>query len=312
MTIHEIRESLEQGNIQLDSAGFGIIQKKINLNPQASRHTMVQCDLFQDTIATSNMGMPFHIEFFVSPLPIVYTNMQFSGNIPATFNNRGPSAAVDIVLFKSILSTRNDAAGNPLQVLLEETAFPNQTLGTLPTFSWYSPELYLTAIIHGFDDDIVQNLGLSFYIAVDAKKVSALQAGLGIVREGSIAQGMTLVSQGREIKRAANVGQVFPMWKHGGTTPERMIRADALSDFFLQYHNAAASEKTMTTTNIRSYVRRANQMQASGTAFGSLDPTKGQVPDWIKLDLVQGLVTGPLRSQWPPNKYHDNGNVMVL
>ena len=315
MTIHEIRESLEQRDIRLDSAGFGIIQKKINLNPQASRHTMVQCDLFQDTIVTSASNMPFYIEFFVSPLPIIYSNMPFLEGPFHSFDNRGPSAAVDIVLFKSILSTVNDGVlpdPSPLMYPLTQNDFPNQTLGTLPTFSWYSPELYITAIIHGFEEDLIRNLGLSFYIAVDAKKVSPLQAGLGIVREGSIAQGMTIVSQGREIKRAANVGQVFPMWKHGGTTPERMIRADALSDFFLQYHNAAASEKTMSTTNIRSYVRRANQMQQSGTAFGSLDPTKGQVPDWIKLDLVQGLVTGPLRPQWPPNKYFDNGNVMTL
>lgn len=312
MTIHEIRESIEQSEVLLNDAGFAIVQKKINLNPQASRHTMVQCDLFQDTIATSEHNEPFHIEFFVSPLPIIYSNMPFSNGPIWTWNNRGPSAAIDVILFKSILSTRNDAAGNPLQVLMEDTTFPNQTLGTLPTFSWYSPELYLTAIVHGFEEDTIKNLGLSFYIAVDAKKVSALQAGLGIVREGSIAQGMTLVSQGRMISASANVGQVFPLWKHGGTTPERMIRADYLSDFFLQYHNAAASEKTMSTTNIRTYIRRANQMQPTGTAFGSLDPTKGQVPDWIKMDMVEGLIAGPLRSQWPPLKHFDNGNVMTL
>ena len=123
---------------------------------------------------------------------------------------------------------------------------------------------------------------------------------------------MTLVSQGREIPHTANVGQVFPLWKHGGTTPERMLRADSISDFFLQYHNAAASEKTMSTTNIRAFIRSANQMQPTGTAFGSLNATKGQIPDWIKLDMVEGLIAGPLRSQWPPLKHFDNGNVMTL
>lgn len=261
---------------------------------------------------TSEHNEPFHIEFFVSPLPIIFTNMDFSRGPPFNLLNRGPSAALDIILFKAVLSAPIDALGAAMQFQMSERTFPNQTLGTLPTFSWYTPELYLTAIVHGMPDDNLYDLGLSFYIAIDAKKVSRLQAGLGIVREGSIAQGMTLVSQGREIPKAANVGQVFPMWKHGGTTPERMIRADYSSDFFLQYHSAAASEKTMSTTNIRTYVRRANQMQPTGVAFGSLDPAKGQVPDWIKIDLVPGLIAGPIRPQWPPVKNFDNGNVMTL
>lgn len=308
MPIHEIRESIEQDSVQLDSTGYAIVQKKINLEP-GRRHTMVQCDLFQDSIATSNGNEKFFIEFFVTPMPVIYSNMQFSGNIPATYNNRGPAAAVDIVLFKAILESQSDAN---TQALMTETTFPNQTLGTIPTFSWYTPELYLTAIIHGFDDAVIQNLALSFYIAIDEKKVSQLQAGLGIVREGSIAQGMVLVSQGREIAKAQNVGQVYPMWKHGGVTPERMLRGDALADFFIQYHAADTAEKTMSTTNIRTFVGAANQMQPTGTAFGSLDPAKGQVPEWIKLDLSPGLISGPLRSQWPPHKKFDNGNLMTL
>lgn len=311
MPIHELRESIEQESVQLDTTGYAIIQKKINLLP-GQRHTMVQCDIFQDAITTSTGAQPFFVEFFVTPMPVVYSDMQFSGNIPATYTNRGPSAAVDIVLFKAILSSQNDAAGAPLQQLMDEKTFPNQTLGTIPTFSWYTPELYLTAIIHGFDEDVLNNLALSFYIAIDEKKVSKLQAGLGIVREGQQAQGMTLVSQGRMIPKARNVGQVFPMWKHGGITPERMLSANALADFFIAYHAADNAEKTMNTGDIRTFVRAANQMQPTGTAFGSLDPAKGQVPDWVKMDLAPGLVAGPLRSQWPPNKYFDNGNVMTL
>jgi hypothetical protein len=158
---------------------------------------------------------------------------------------------------------------------------------------------------------VINDLSLSFYIAIDEKKVSQLQAGLGIVREWSIAQGMTLVNQGRMIPKAANVGQIFPMWKHGGIVPERMLRGNALADFFTQYHSTQA-EKTMNTTNIRTFVGAANKMQPSGTAFGSLDVAKGQVPDWIKVGLSPGLIAGPLRQQWPPLKFFDNGNGMTL
>ena len=308
--INEIRESIEQTTVQLDSGGMGIVQKKINLNPLSTRHTMVQCDIFQDAIINSVQGAPFFIEFFVSPLPIIYTDMNFSSNPVAPF--RGPSASLDLVLFKSILSSVNDNAGTPLNSLMNAVTFPNQTLGTIPTFSWYTPELYLTAIIHGGDEDILTDFALSFYMAIKVKKVSQLQAGLGIVREGSVAQGMSLVSQGRMIPRARNVGQVFPLWKHGGTTPERMLRGNALADFFIQYHSANTAEKTMSPTNIRTFTGAASKMQPTGTAFGSLDPSKGQIPDWVKLDMLPGLVTGPLRSQWPPAKKFDNGNVMTL
>jgi hypothetical protein len=301
--IVEIRESIEQSEVQLDSYGFAIIQKEINLAP-GMRHTMVQADLFQDTIISTALQSAVDFEFFVSPYPIVYTEMNFQ-SLPVTSLNRGPAAAVDTILFKSILTQ-----GATSQLHNMET-FPNQTLGTVPTFSWYTPRLYITILVHGFEEDVVKDLSLSFYIAVDEKKVSQLQAGLGIIREWSICQGMNLVSQGRMISRAANVGQIFPMWRYGGIAPERTIRADAIADFFTQYHSTQ-SEKTMSTTQIRVFVKAANQMQPSGTAFGSNDPAKGGIPDWIKVGLSPGLITGPIRPQWPPLKYFDNGNGMTL
>ena len=72
MPIHELRESIEQAEVQLDSSGYAIIQKKINLLP-GQRHTMVQCDIFQDAIVTSNGAQPFFVEFFVTPMPVVYS-----------------------------------------------------------------------------------------------------------------------------------------------------------------------------------------------------------------------------------------------
>jgi hypothetical protein len=308
MGIVEIRESIEQESVQLDSFGYAIIQKEINLRP-GERHTMVQADLFQDTIVTTNMGMPVNFEFYVSPYPIIYTEMDFQGP-PIVQGNRGPAAAVDTVLYKAVLTEPAITAGLPRQLHNMET-FPNQTLGTIPTFSWYTPRLYLTVLVHGTDEDVVNDISLSFYIAIDEKKVSQLQAGLGILREHSISQGMNLVSQGRTIPKAANVGQIFPMWKHGGIVSERMLRGNAVADFFTQYHSTQA-EKTMNTGQIRIFVAAANQMQPSGTAFGSLDPAKGQVPDWIKFGLSPGLIAGPLRPQWPPLKYFDNGNGMTL
>ena len=97
MPIVEIRESIEQTTITLDSSGYAIVQKEINLKPGA-RHTMVQADLFQDAIIESNEPVSF--EFYVSPYPIVYSTMKFSD----TEFNRGPAAAVDTILFKSVMT----------------------------------------------------------------------------------------------------------------------------------------------------------------------------------------------------------------
>ena len=306
--IVEIRESITQETIPLDGFGFGIIQKEINLAP-GFRHTMVQADLFQDVLISTAQNAAVNFEFYVTPYPVIYSEMNFQSGVVTQFN-RGPAAAVDSVLFKAVLTQPALTPGSPLQLHNQET-FPNQTLGTIPTFSWYTPRLYLTILIHGFEEDVVQDLSLSFYMAVDEKKVSQLEAGLGILREWSTTQGMNLVSQGRTIPKAANVGQIFPMWKHGGIAPEFMIRGNAIADFFTQYHSTQ-SEKTMNTTNIRNFVQAANTMVPSGEAFGAVDPSKGPVPDWIKFGLSPGLITGPIRKQWPPLKYFDNGNGRTL
>jgi len=200
MGIVEIRESIEQENITLDSTGYAIVQKEINLLP-GERHTMVQADLFQDTIILTQNEADVSFEFYVSPYPIIYTEMEFQD---ATYGNRGPAAAVDTVLFKGLLIAPAYTVGEPRQLHNTET-FPNQTLGTIPTFSWYTPRLYVTLICHGGADDIIKDLSLSFYMAIEEKKVSQLQAGLGILREWSISQGMNLVNQGRTIPKAANV-----------------------------------------------------------------------------------------------------------
>ena len=90
-----------------------------------------------------------------------------------------------------------------------------------------------------------------------------------------------------------------------------MIRANYSSDFFTSYHSTQ-SEHTMNPANIRVYVKNANTMVPSGDAFGAVDSVKGAVPDWIKFGLSPGLITGPIRPQWPPLKYFDNGNGMTL
>jgi hypothetical protein len=88
MVLHEIREELTQQTIlELDADGFGIIQKKINLR-RGQIHNIIQCDIFQDSILSSDSepdSGPF-IEFFVTPYPIIYSAMNLKV-APPTIGN---------------------------------------------------------------------------------------------------------------------------------------------------------------------------------------------------------------------------------
>ena len=300
MVMREVRETIEIPEVVMTN-GLGIIQKRINLQAGV-RHNIVQMDIFQDAIPQTDSVEPIIIEWFVTPYPVIYSEM----NISPGFTNRGQMAGSDSVLMKAICQPRS--APNSF---FDIQQFPNQFLGAQPTFSFYTPSLYITGFVHGDAGALVGNIAFSFYVASDDKKASLVSYGLGVMRERSVAQGINLMQQGRIILPSRNVGQVFPMWKYGGIRPERMLRGNALADFFLPYH-PNDSEKMLSTQNIRGYLVSARTMQGFDTAFGALDAVKGDVPDWVRFDQNRGLVAGPIRAQQPPRKLADNGNTLMF
>ncbi len=301
MVLKEIRETVEVPSVALDN-GLGIVQKQINLK-SGFRHNIVQMDIFQDAVPIAESGLPIIIEWFVTPFPVIYSEM----DIAPTYTNRGQMAGSDSVLMKAICKpdTRDPTAYFTID------QFPNQFLGAQPTFSFYTPSLYLTGFVHGVGNDTITNIAFSFYVASDDKKASIVSYGLGCIRERSVAQGINLMQQGRTITPSQNVGQTFPMWKYGGIRPARMLRGNALADFFLPY-DSNNSEKAITPVQIRQYLGPARRMQAFDTAFGGFDGAKGQIPDWLRFGLNPGLVSGPLRPQQPPRKLADNGNTLMF
>lgn len=300
MVLHEIRETIEVPQVELDSNGFGIVQKQINLK-SGQRHNVHHLDIFQDAIPGTDGAPLLMIEWFVSPFPIIYSNM----NLTPTLVNRGSMAGQDSVLMKAVCSNYSPDAFFTIET------FPNQFLGAQPTFTFSSPMLYLTGFVHGEAGAIVSNLAFSFYVATDSKKIGVAPYGLALIRERSVAQGMNLMQQGRTIPSAQNVGQIFPMWKYGGARPERMLRGNALADFFLPYASTD-SEKMLDTANVRTYLLRSRQMNSYDAAFGSFDAVKGDVPDWVRFDLNRGLVSGPIRPNPIPLLHLDNGNVKMV
>ena len=300
MGFHEMRETIEVPNVTLDGDGFGIVQKMVNLKPNQV-HNVFQMDIFQDAIPSADGSPEMVIEWFVSPYPIIYSNMR----VTPAYLHRGSMAGADNVLLKAICSNYSPTT------FFDIEQFPNQSVGAQANFSFYTPRLYVTGFIHGEGGATISNIAFSFYIATIQKKKSLLEVGLGMIRERSVAQGINLMQQGRTIPPAANVGQVFPMWKYGGKRPERMLKGDGLRNFFLKYASDD-SERMLSTGNIRTFVQGARSMSAFDEAFGTVDAVKGPIPDWLRFGLSRGLVSGPIRSQFPPRKLADNGNTLLF
>jgi hypothetical protein len=308
MSLVEIRETLEKPLVQLDGGGFAIVQKQIQLKPN-QLNQVLKVDFFQDTMPGYSGALPLYVEMFVTPYPVIFSNMKFSS--PLGYDNRGPMAGSDTILFKTTVGPYD-----PLSVTGNEfpsfRQFPNESVGATPTFSFYTPYVYVTALFHGDGGGVtVTDFAMSFYLAIDTKKANLTSYGLGVMRERSVAQGIVLMNQGRSILPARNVGQTFPMWKYGGIRSERMLRGNAIADFFLPYH-PNDSEKTTSTANLRTFIKQSSTMQPFDTAFGTLDAAKGQIPDWLRFGVSRGLVAGPIRPQGPPLKFADNGNTLMF
>ena len=303
MPIHEIRESIEFENITIDASTLGIVQKEINLKENVS-HKMIQCDAFLDNPQFITTNDNVVMELLVTPHPIIFTDMFIS-----IYPNRSPSAALDTVLFKQTIQQQNSTPPNTANPLITE--FPNQFINARPTFTWYTPKLYLTLLVHGERDVQVANFALTVYCAVEHKNASIVTYGMGLMKEYSVAQIAAVVSNGRFIPPARNAGQIFPMWKHGGIRPELMMKSDAFAEFF--YNTSSTdSEKTVDPTNLRIFAKLGRQMVPNPDAFGTPGTVKGDIPDWITFALPEGIEAGAIRDQWPPIKHADNGNTLCL
>lgn len=297
MPIHEIRESIEQEKITLDSNGFGILQKVINLKENMS-HKMLQCDAFADNPLPKVSGDTYVMELMVTSTPVIYTDMTI-----ASFSSRSPAVANENILFKEYFSNLSQVDGRE---------FPNRFISARPTFTWYMPKLYITLFIHGNPDAEIDSIAFSVYCAVESKKVSLVTYGMGVIREDHIAQVAAIMSNGRSIQPSRNVGQSFPLWKYGGVRPELMISGSSLQNFFNRTSSQEESQ-TATTTQLRGIAQAARQMVSNLKAFGTDGaPGDGGLPSWIRLELFKGVESGAIRKQWPPIKHANNGNVLTL
>lgn len=302
MAIHEIRESI---SLESMTSADGVIfaERIINLQ-RGSRHTINAIDVFLDN-PYFECDVSSVCNIVISSQPMLLTS-----EVISTFNlflNDVPQAGVDTILYKGNFEVRS---GNYNLITAE---FPNNFLGASPTFSWYTPRLYMYVVITGADGKsiTVNNFRISAYIAVDNKRASYLSVMLGTIRERSIAQIAKISSLGRVIPQSRITGQTFPMFLYGGARTQFMMNADSLADFYTQLA-PNESEKMLTTAQQRDFLKSARTMVGFDDAFGEQSATLGGVPDWVRLFALTGVISGAVREQWPPLKYNDNGNVRML
>ena len=305
--IHEIRETIQQtGSSNTTVLQF---QKRINLR-EGMRHTINHLDFYDDGIdGAIKPDEDRGYQVYVSNYPIVITNEEY---VEGTGMSSGPLAGDDLVLFKASMLSYTSGTRPPAWVRQE---FPNQFLSSMPTFNFYTPQLYFTVIYTDTGAVGTRNPSMSLYMAVNSVEVESVEYGLGMLREYSQNQAMLQRMQGITITQTDIIG-AMPMWQIGGIRPEFMASnaTNILGEnWFFSTAGYGGSETMSATAGVRQGLANARTMTGFGDAFGK-DSAGKAIPDWFKAIAkpFPGLESGPIRSQEPPLKHFDNGNVQML
>lgn len=298
MALSIIKETIELTDITTDSDGNAYVQKKINLK-NGFRHSLRQVDVFEDAFPFIRGGVTDeqpNFEIIISPYPQIPTNMLFNEN--TLQENRYVAAGDDSVLFKAL--------GRPqINKTSQFHQFPSPQIAAQNKSYFYSDHLYINLHYMGVADTEYGNIALSFMMVLEDTKIPLLEATMGIIAESHDAMCALVMSQGHASSIETLRGNVFPMWRYGGIRPEHTLSPLAAGSFFLDVPSND-TELMQTPAQIRSAVADARSMGAFDAAFGA------RFPDWCRMNLNEGIVSGPVRDQWPPTKHADNGNVLCL
>lgn len=290
MPIHEFRESISvDDTVTISDGDFKMFQKRIPLQTGV-RHTVNFIDFFDDSQLSSSMATGTGYQFFVSKYPVMNTDMVWA----ELFGNAGPLASNPNILFKSSMAMTDSGA------VFDE--FPNQFLGSEPTFTFYTDYIYLTLILFNEQGEASSTVepSMSVYMAVENRNADSVEYSMGYYKEYQEAQLMLLFSQGSQMQstNTLQAGYNFPMWRAGGIRPERMLKADSLADW---WHNLDGNfaEKTQTVAELRQFYDGAKQMVNFDAAFGSVSAAGNDIPDWIRVNALPSVISGPELAEFP-------------
>lgn len=299
MPIHIVKETIELNEVTTDNTGNAYIQKRVNL-ADGFTHNLLQTDIFQDAMLTIPAGAettPPLMEIVISPYPQIPTRMDL-GDETITYERRYASAGDDSVLFKANSEIR------PF-TFTDFNQFPSKQIASRQLQQFYSNHCYISVHLSGVNDTTYENLALSFMMVFEDKNVSYVTSTMGQIHENHVAMCAELMSNGRVISTADLEGNVFPMWRFGGIRPELTVSPTAPGSFFLKLASCD-DEEMQTTVEIRNALSDSRSMSGYDEAFGNI------YPDWFREVANEGIVSGPVREQWPPIKHADNGNVLML
>ena len=141
MAIHEIRESIN-GSITNAGERNVFMVKEINLQ-RGKRHTINSIDVFIDNMWVNNEGeAPLYGEVVLTSQPMFLTDQDFN----TEYLNSTPQVGVDTILYKmQFVCPVSRGTPEPITILQE---FPNNFLGATPTFSWYTPRMYMYVVFY--------------------------------------------------------------------------------------------------------------------------------------------------------------------
>lgn len=298
MPLSIIKETIELKDLTTDSDGNAYVQKKINLR-SGFRHSLRQVDLFEDAFPFIRGGVTDeqpNFEIVISPYPQIPTTMLYNEN--TLQENRYVAAGDDSVLFKANGRPRINQHSDFFQ-------FPSPQIAAQNKSYFYTDHIYINLHYMGVADTEYGNIALSFMMVLENTKIPLLEATMGILAESHDAMCAQVMSTGYAMGVETLRGNVFPMWRFGGIRPELTLSPFAAGSFFLDVPSTD-EELMQTTAQVRSAVADARSMGAYDEAFGD------RFPDWCRMNLNEGIVSGPVRDQWPPLKHADNGNVLCL
>jgi hypothetical protein len=296
--IHEIRETITNNNVALQSTnGLVFLQKKINLKP-GYRHTIVAVDHFDDAGQYSTLAGAGQRRVYQAYLSVNQLGISGTPLIPAN-GNGGPMAGDDEVLFKGHRIA--DGTNQRYEV------FPNQTLGSEPTFSFYTPHLYFTIIFESGDPDFeVAEVAQSIYVAVESQPAEPVEYAMGFLRERDQSAWRARVRNGTQLN-GVEIINGFPLWRMGGMRPE-LMGDPAIDNYFFEALGYASAEDLRLLNDLRLAVRESRDMVPPLEAFGTRDIVS-PTPDWYRFAVSDfpELTVGPIREEFPPRLKADSG-----
>ena len=312
MPIVEIRDTIE-GTVTTDDSGFGYMTRRINLR-DGHKFSMQSVDIFDDNgIMTLKADIGYEpnvaYQLYLSPYPMQMNGGEWGFAVPnSLFPTGGQMAGEPNVLYKEIgvtNLTENNSQQLDSKVLIKR--FPNDCVASTPTFTWFTPHVYLTVMI--WNVPLVDiNVKLSAYMKVKQVKASATSSSMGQYGEFLDSQIKTLTDTAVVYDAAEVAGATFPSWKFGGIRPEIMLDGTTALRYFNRLASNA-SQEMVTQGDLFTAFRSATNMVAYDQGFGDV---AANLPEWITIMNVAGVTAGPIRPYPPPVKFADNGNTLMF